>query len=117
MATIHIRDLKLRAIIGVNNWERNIKQDVLINISLDYNADRAVASDRLEDALDYKSLKKRIVALVEGSDFHLLERLTAEILDLTMADPLTRSATVRVDKCHALHYADSVAVELSRTKE
>lgn len=116
MATIRITDLKLKAIIGINPWERKNKQDVIINLSLDFDAKKASQSDNIHDTVDYKALKKRIILLVKGSKFFLLEKLVEEVLTLTMQDPKVLKATVRIDKPKALRFAKSVSIESSRTK-
>ena len=117
MATIRITNLKLRAIIGIYDWEREHKQDVIINITMDFDAAKACASDAIEDTLDYKTITKRIITEVEASDFFLLEKLTQFILDIVMDYSLVQEATVRVDKPFALRFADSVSIELHKKKE
>ncbi len=116
MATIRITDLKLKAIIGINPWERKNKQDVIINLTLDFDASKASQSDNIQDTVDYKTLKKRILLLVKGSKFFLLEKLVEEVLNLTMQDPKILKATVRIEKPKALRFAKSVSIESSRTK-
>ena len=69
MGTIRIKDLLLRIIIGINDWERKKKQDVLINIEIDYNSEKAMESDDINHALDYKSLVKKIISEVEQTEF------------------------------------------------
>ena len=116
MATIRITNLKLRAVIGINDWERDNKQDVVINITLNYDASKAAESDRVEDTIDYKTLTKKIIRLVENSQFYLLEKLAEVILQMSLEHPLVQAARVRVDKPLALRFADSVSVELQRSK-
>lgn len=116
MATIRITDLKLRAIIGINTWERKLKQDIIINIVLEFDSSKAAKSDNIKDTLDYKALKKRILAFVRNSKFFLLEKLVEEVLTLIMRDPKVLKATVRIDKPKALRFAKSVSIESSRTK-
>ena len=72
---IHIRDLSLRCIIGVNDDERTEKQDVIISIIMYTDIRKAGQTDLLEDSVDYKTVKKDILSLVEGSSFLLLEKL------------------------------------------
>ena len=111
-ATIRITDLTLRAIIGANAWERHKQQDVIINIAMEFDAGKAASRDDLNDTLNYKKIKRDIIALVEKSRFKLLETLTARILDLVMKNRRVLAATVRVDKPHALRFAHSVSVEM-----
>ncbi len=117
MARIQITNLKLRAIIGANDWERSIKQDIVLNIFMDFDAAEAIQSDDLAHTLDYKKIKRKVVNFVESSQFHLLEKLTSEVLDIIMAESRVEFANVRIDKSHALRYADSVSVELSKSRD
>jgi FolB domain-containing protein len=112
-ATIKITDLALRTIIGGIDWERNTPQDVVINISLTYDAERAIDTDAMEDTVDYKRLKSRIIDEVEKSRFHLLEKLTSRVLEIVMEDARVLSAKVRIDKPTALRFAKTVSVEMS----
>ncbi len=116
MAIIRITDLKLKAIIGINTWERTTRQDVIINLELDFDASKPAQSDNIKDTVDYKALKKRIIELVEGSKFFLLEKLVEKVLTLIMQDSKIRKATVRIDKPKALRFAKSVSIESSRRK-
>ena len=117
MATIRITDLKLRTIIGIYDWEREHKQDVVINIQIQYDAAKACATDSIADTIDYKVITKRIIEEVEASDFFLLEKLAQLVLDIVMANPKVKEAAVRVDKPLALRFADSVSVELAEKKK
>jgi D-erythro-7,8-dihydroneopterin triphosphate epimerase len=113
MAIIRISDLHLKAIIGIMGWERKWKQDLLLNITIVYDSQKAQRSDRIEDALDYKAVTKRIIEEVERSQFHLLEKLTDFVLQIVMSNDLVREATVKIDKPKALRFSKSVSVELS----
>lgn len=117
MAKIRITDLRLRAIIGTNDWERKKKQDVVVNIVFDYDAARASASDHLRHAVDYKEMTKAVIKEVEASRFFLLEKLAAVILKTVLTFPKVKEASVRVDKPKALRFADSVSVELTRKRK
>jgi D-erythro-7,8-dihydroneopterin triphosphate epimerase len=116
-AVIKITDLSLRTIIGGNDWERETKQDVIINVMLTYDAAKAIASDAMEDAVDYKRLKRRIIDEVEKSRFHLLEKLTANVLTLIMEDARVLTAKVRIDKPSALRFAKTVSIEMSDRRD
>lgn len=114
---IYIRDLKLRCLIGIYPEERRERQDVVINVVLETDLAPAAASDRIEDAVDYKGIKKQIIALVEGSAFQLIETLADRVAALALADARVRRVTVTVDKPGALRFARSVAVEMSREQK
>ncbi|VAX35151.1 Dihydroneopterin aldolase [hydrothermal vent metagenome] len=117
MAKIYITDLRLRTIIGVNDWERDAKQDIVINVTIDFDMSKAAQSDDLQDTVDYNDITKKIIKEVEASKFFLLEKLAGVILNIVLEYPLVEESTVRIDKPNALPFADSVSVELSKKKE
>ena len=71
---IHIKNLLLRTIVGINPEERKNKQDVLINLTLYTDHSVAGASDNIEDATNYRTITKQIIRLVEESQFYLVEK-------------------------------------------
>jgi FolB domain-containing protein len=115
MATdqIHIKDLLVRTIIGINEEERRDKQDVLINITL-YTDHSAAASDDLADTVNYRTLAKQTIKLAENSQFFLVEKLALEIVDLCLTDPRVERAVVTVEKPGAVRFARSVGVTVDR---
>jgi FolB domain-containing protein len=113
---IYIKDLLLRTIIGINEEERRNRQDVLINIVLHAGTRAAGASDNIEDAVNYRTITKRVIDLVEGSRFHLVEKLAAEIAAICLGDSRVEQVTVRVEKPGALRFARSVGIEIDRTR-
>ena len=107
---IKIKNLRVKTIIGVNDWERETKQEVLINLNIEFDGDRAVRSDRIEDTINYRTVTKRIIEEVEKSNFFLLEKLADRIIRTVADEANVVSATVEVDKPGALRHADSVSV-------
>lgn len=116
MATVYIRDLSLRTIIGIEDWERKKEQDIVINISFDYDSSKAGSTDDIAYAVDYKLLKQRILDLVSGSRFNLIEKMAAEILKVIMDDSKIIRSTVTIDKPNALRFARSVGLSLSAVR-
>ena len=113
---IRIKDLRLRTIIGFKEWEREKSQDITINLMIETDDIRAVQTDEVRDAIDYKVITKRIIKEVEATDFKLLERLAGFVLDLILEDERIERATVEIDKPHALRFARSASVELTRER-
>jgi FolB domain-containing protein len=113
---ILIKDLALRCILGVTDQERREKQDVLLNLILWADLRPAAASDRLEDAVDYAALKKRIITLVEQSTCRLVETLAQQIADLCLADPAIERVRIGLEKPTALRFARSVGVQITRAR-
>ena len=116
MAVIKIKDLRLRAIIGVEEWERENQQDIIINITVEFDGRKAAENDDLNDTVDYKAMKQNVIKLVESSSFLLVEKLAGEVLKICMSDQLVEKATVEIDKPHALRFADSVSVTMSESR-
>jgi len=114
---IHIRDLLQRCIIGIYEEERREKQDVVINITLHADLRKAGQTDDIEDTVDYKTIKKNVIAMVDGSSFLLVERLGERIAEICLQDTRVCRADVRVAKPGALRFAKTVEVDITRTRE
>jgi dihydroneopterin aldolase/D-erythro-7,8-dihydroneopterin triphosphate epimerase len=112
---IHIKDLLLRTIIGINEEERRDKQDVLINVIL-YTDHTAAMSDDVADTVNYRTVAKQTIKLVEAAQFFLVEKMALEIVNLCLADPRVERAIVTVEKPGALRFARSVGVTVDRTR-
>ena len=114
MDKILIKDLLIRCILGVNDNERREKQDVLINIVLFADLRPSGHSDCLKDSVDYRAIKKQVVAMVETSQFCLVEALAEHIAELCLRHPRVQRVQVTVEKPSALRFARSVGVEINR---
>ena len=114
---IRIKNLKLRTIIGANDWEREKEQDVIINVEMEYDGKQAARTDDIRDTVDYKVMKRRIIEEVERSRFCLLDALADHVLKIVMAEKKVQRATVEIDKPHALRFADSVSVVCSAQRK
>jgi FolB domain-containing protein len=113
---ILISDLAVRCIIGISADERREKQDVVINLSLFADLAAAGRTDALADAIDYRAIKKRVLALAEASCFCLVEALAESIAAACLEQPAVQQVTVRVEKPSALRFARSVGVEITRAR-
>lgn len=111
---IVIKDLLLRCIIGLNDWERENKQDVLINLTIFTDMAAAGRSDDAADIINYRSITKAIIKHVEASDYKLVEALATAIARICCVDFHTPRVIVRVEKPGALRFAHSVGVEIER---
>ena len=111
---IFFEDLRARCVLGVNESERLVKQDVLVGVELWTDVLPAAKSDDFADAVDYRALKKRVLAFVETSAFHLVETLAERVAALCLEDARVERVRVRVEKPGALRYARTVGVEIVR---
>jgi FolB domain-containing protein len=111
---IVIRDLLVRGVIGVNEWERQVRQDILLNLVVFTDLRRAGETDDIADTVDYKKLTKKIIAHVESTARLTVEALAADVARLCLEQPGVVRARVRVEKPGALRFAQSVGVEIER---
>ena len=116
-AMIQITNLRLRTYIGFNPEEQKKQQDIVINADIHYPASRLCLDDSVEAALNYKSITKAIISHVEEGRFLLLEKLVADVLELCSRHEWVSFARVRIDKPHALRFADSVSLTLEYQQE
>jgi len=118
MATdqVHIKELLVRTIIGINPEERVKRQDVLINITMFADLRPAIISDDIADAVNYKTIAKQVIEMVENSQFYLVEKMASEIADICLADVRVTRAMVSVEKPGALRFARSVGVTIDRRR-
>jgi D-erythro-7,8-dihydroneopterin triphosphate epimerase len=117
MDKIHIKEILLRAIVGINADERINKQDVVISITMHADLSKACKTDDVTDTIDYSSVKKRVTTLVENSEFFLIEKLAQAIANICLEDDRVKRVDVSVEKPGALRFARTVGVEISRSRD
>ncbi|MCZ6462359.1 MAG: dihydroneopterin aldolase [Actinobacteria bacterium] len=114
---VHIKDLVVSGIVGINPDERVNPQNVLINATLWVDTRPAAASDDIEDAVNYRTVTKALIAHVESGTPMLVERLVAELAEVCFdADERIRRVEVTVEKPGALRHARSVGIAITRTR-
>ena len=116
-AVIEVTNLRLRTFIGFNEEERTKQQDIIINAEIHYPLNHGCLDDVVDDALNYKTITKSIIKYVESGRFLLLERLVADVLTICCEHPTVTYAKVKIDKPHALRFADSVSLSLDYHRE
>lgn len=109
---IRIKDLHLRSIIGINEWERREKQDVFINIELHTSLKKAGKTDDIKNTIDYKTIKNEIISLVENSSFFLIEAMAYKIAHLCIMKDGVKKVHIEVDKPGALRFSKSVSTQI-----
>jgi D-erythro-7,8-dihydroneopterin triphosphate epimerase len=117
LSRIRVKDLRLRTFVGFNDEEQRKRQDVVVNIRIDYDALSAARGDSVDEALDYKTITKQVIAHVEDNRFLLLEKLVNDLVELIMAHGAVRYTEVEVDKPHALRFADSVSLTMTAGRD
>lgn len=111
---IEIHDLLVRTIIGINPDEREQRQDVVVNLRLETDLREAAKNDEIQDTLNYRTVCKEVIELVEGSRYQLVERLAEAIAAACLAHPRVSAVRVSVEKPGALRFARSVGVVIER---
>lgn len=114
MDIIYLNDLRIKTVIGVFDWEREIKQEVVIDLEMASDIRRAAETDRLDDTLDYKSVAKRVIAFVEQSDFQLVETLAERVAAIVCQEFAVPWLRLRLNKQGAVRGARDVGVIIER---
>jgi dihydroneopterin aldolase/D-erythro-7,8-dihydroneopterin triphosphate epimerase len=114
---IVIKDLLVRGIVGINPDEREREQDILVNATLWADTGPAAGSDAIDDAVNYRSVAKAIIAHIQGGRPHLVERLAGELAGVCLgADSRIAEVEIAVEKPGALRHARSVGVVIRRSR-
>jgi FolB domain-containing protein len=117
MDKIIIKDLLARGIIGVNDWERDHAQDILINLIVFADVSRAARTDDIADCVNYRSLAKKAQAHAEAAGRFTVEALANDLVELCLKEEGVQKAIVRVEKPGAVRFAASVGVEIERNRD
>jgi len=116
MDKIFIHALKAEAIIGIYDWERQVRQAVLIDIELAADIRKAALTDSIDDTLNYKRVAKRILAFVEASQFHLVETLAEHVAMLVLEEFGLAWVRITLSKPGAVRSSRDVGVALERDR-
>lgn len=114
MDKIFISDLRIETVIGIYDWEREIRQPVSIDLEMAADIRAAAASDAIEDTLDYKGVAKRLIRFVEGASFQLVETLAERVAAIVIDEFSVPWVRVRLSKPGALRGSRDVGVEIVR---
>jgi dihydroneopterin aldolase len=111
---IFLRELTVEVVIGIQEWERRVRQVVKIDLEMAADAKRAALTDRIEDTLNYKLVAKRITAFASESRFQLVETLAERIAGLVLEEFAVAWVKVTVNKPGAIRGAKDVGVRIER---
>jgi FolB domain-containing protein len=117
MDKVIIKNLLVRGIIGVRDWERKRPQDILINITMHTDTQHAAESDNLSDCADYSTVSKKVQSYAESAGRFTVEALANDLARLCLNEANVQKVTVRVEKPSAVRFADSVGVEIERSRD
>jgi len=114
MDIVFLRDLRIQTVIGIYEWERNTRQEVVLDLEMATDVRRAAASDDIEDALNYKSVAKRLIAFVEQSEFQLVETLAEACAEIVLKEFGVPWVRLSLNKAGAVRGARDVGVIIER---
>ncbi len=117
MDKIFIHALKTEAIIGIFDWERQVKQTVIVDIEIGIDVRKAALSDSIDDTLNYKRVAKRVLAFIESSRYHLVETLTENIAMLIIAEFDVDNVRIALGKPGAIRSSRDVGIIIERNRD
>ncbi len=114
MDIITIEDLKVETIIGVNAWERKVKQMLVLNLEIGCDTEKCAATDNIDDALNYDQLSQQIIEHVCASEYQLIETLANKVADMIIESHSSPWLRLTVNKPGAIPQAKNVSITIER---
>lgn len=115
MDRIFLSEMKIETTVGIWEWEKRIKQQVIIDIEMSADIKKAAASDQIEDTLNYKAVAKSVRKLVEESSFQLVETMAEKISELVIGEHNVSWVRVKVNKPGAIRGSKGVGIIIERS--
>ena len=116
MDKVFIEALEIECVIGIYDWERTIKQPIVLDIEMAFDNRIPAASDNIEHTLDYKAVSKRLIEFVSASSFGLVETLAERCCEIILNEFNVSQVNFRLSKIGAVRGAKAVGVILQRTR-
>ena len=117
MHKVIIKNLLAHGIIGVNDWERKRAQNILINLTLFTDTRPAGATDHINDCVNYSTMSKKVLTHAETANRETVEALANDLAKICFEDARVQKVIVRVEKPGAVRFAESVGVEIERSRD
>lgn len=114
MDIIFLRGLQIETIIGIYDWERKIRQTVVLDLEMATDIRKAAATDDIEHTLDYKAVSKRLIDFVETSEFFLVETLAEKIAAILLSEFSIPWVRLTLNKRGAIRGASDVGILIER---
>lgn len=111
---VFIEDLRIQTVIGIYDWEKEIRQEVSLDLELANDNRAAAATDAIADTVDYKAVAKRLIAYVEGHRFELVETLAERCAEIILDEFGVRWLRLRASKPGAVRGSVAVGVVIER---
>jgi len=117
MDKIFLTALSVECIVGIWDWERRVKQTVIVDVEMAADIRKAAATDHIDDTIDYKRVSKRLLQFVGDSQYQLVETLTEQIARVIVTEFGVSWVKVRLNKRGAIRGARDVGIEIERRAE
>ncbi len=114
MDIVYIRDLQIETVIGIYDWEREIKQTVSLDVDMAADIRAAAKSDNIDDTLSYKTVAKRLIGFISSSEFLLVEAMAEECAEIIMKEFNVPWLRLRLSKPGAVRGSRDVGVIIER---
>jgi 7,8-dihydroneopterin aldolase/epimerase/oxygenase len=114
MDIVYIRDLRIDTIIGIYEWEREVRQTVSLDLEMSADIRKAAETDDIQYALNYKSVAKRLIAFIESSEFQLVETMAEQVCDIVRNEFDVDWVKLRLSKPGALRQSRDVGLIIER---
>jgi 7,8-dihydroneopterin aldolase/epimerase/oxygenase len=116
MDIIYLHNMRVETVIGVWEWERRIRQSLIVDIDLGTDVTRAGETDVIEDTVDYKAVSDRVMAISSNSEFHLIEALAARIAQTLLEEFNVQWIRVRINKQGVVRHVRDIGVIIERSR-
>ncbi|MDH5191047.1 MAG: dihydroneopterin aldolase [Gammaproteobacteria bacterium] len=117
MDIVFLHGLKIDTVIGIYDWERKIRQSVILDLDMGFDIAKAAKSDHIDDTLDYKAISKRLIEFVGDSDFQLVETLAEKSAEVVLNEFPVSWLKLKLNKKGAVSQAGDVGVIIERGKK
>ena len=117
MDIVYIRELEVETLIGIYDWEREVKQVVNLDLEMATDIQQAAKSDDIKDTLDYKAVSKRLISFISGSEFLLVEAMAEQVAKIVLEECNVPWLRLRLSKPGAVRGARDVGIIIERQKK
>jgi dihydroneopterin aldolase len=114
MDIVFIKGLKIDTVIGIYDWERKIRQNIILDIEMSFDIKKAAQTDLIENTLDYKAVSKRLISFVQEAKYELVEKLAQEICNIILNEFPVKKVRLKLDKGKVVTDSDAVGVIIER---
>jgi dihydroneopterin aldolase len=114
MDKVFIRGLRVETVIGVFAWEKQVRQPLIFDVTMDWDITQAADTDDLAYALNYAAVSDRVIEFVQGNQYDLLERLLVQLAEMLRREFLISKIKIRVEKPAVAPDAMAVGLEIER---